>query len=223
MAKKRKESYYDKLESSHVGMNMRFDRAPYMMLAANLICGLVYAIACGVSMDSEMIGLVKFLTIILGTSVLLGAIYMISALFKRTRKTFPLAITSVFIAFVIMLNALTISEAIREFWDWTEWIPMMIFGGVLCVWVVFTIRRVRKEMRGEALEPLEIPFWLIVVGLISYAPILSFAGRHSLGDWMPDNIRAWYFELVIFELDVVLTQFLIKLILFCKGRLTGRI
>jgi len=223
MAKKRKESYYDKLESSHVGMNMRFDRAPYMMLAANLICGLVYMISCGIAMDNEMIGLVKVMTIILGLSISLGVIYTISAIFKRTRKTFPLAITSVFISFVIIWNASIISDAIKEFWYWAEWIPMVIFGGVLCAWVVFSIRRIRKEMRGETLEPLEIPFWLIVVGLISYAPILTFAGRHSLGDWIPDNILVWYFAFVTLELDIVLTQFLIKLILFCKGRLSGRI
>ncbi len=223
MGKKRKESYYDKLESSHVGMNMRFDRAPYMMLVANLICGLIYAVDRGVAMDSELTGLVNVMTIVLCVSVFWGVIYTISALFKRTRKTFPLAITSLFVSFMFLMNMIPVTGAIREFEHWIEWVVLAIFAGLLCAWVVFTIRRLRQEMRGETLEPLEIPFWLIYVAIIPFAPILSFSGRHGLGKLVSQRVIIWLFTVVIFELDLVLTRFLFKLILFCKGRLSGRI
>ena len=223
MAKKCKKNYYKNLVSKLIGMNQRFDKVPYMILGANGICALIYMIARGVAMDNEGEGIVYFLTIVLGLSIFLGVVYTISAMLKKTKKTFPLALTSVFIVFLLFWNMIIINMAIRDLEDLIEWIPLVIFIVLSCGWYLHIIFQLRKEIRGEDVKKIEIPFWLVIVVLITISPILTYLGRHNLGDWLPKCVFVWYMAYLTFLINIVMARFVLELILFCKGRLSGRI
>lgn len=213
--------YYKKLASRFIGVNQRFDKKPYLMLAANGICALIYMIARGVAMDNEDEGIVYFLTIIWGLSVLLGVVYTISAILKKTKKTLPLALTAVFIVFLLLWNMIIVSMAIRDLEDMTEWIPLLVFTGLSCGWYLYMILKLRKEIRGESVKQIKVPMWLIIVVLITMAPTLTCLGRRNLGDLIPENVFVWYMAYLIFLINVVTARFVLDLIMFCKGRVSG--
>ena len=213
--------YYKNLESRYMGVNQRFDKKPYLMLEANGICALIYMIARGVAMDNEGEGIVYFLTIILGLSVFFGVFYTISAILKKTKKTFPLALTAVFIVFLLLWDMMIVSMAMRDLEDMEEWIPLWILTGLSCGWYLYMILKLRKEIRGESVKQIKVPMWLIIVVLITMAPTLTCLGRRNLGDLIPENVFVWYMAYLILLINVVTARFLLDLIMFCKGRVSG--
>ena len=221
-SKKQKKDYFYFLESRFVGMNQRFDQSSYMMLAANAVCAMMYWLAKGVAADVDNEAGIIFLTVILGVSVFAGIIYIISAWLRNTKKTFPVAFFALFFSFVLIWNTISVNLAIRDLESLIEWIPLLIFAGGVIAWYIYTALRLRKEIRGEKVKELEIPFWVFYALLISLAPMLTYLGRRNLGNWLPEFVFVWYWAYLTSLLDLVMARFLFESFLFLRERLRMR-
>lgn len=225
--KKKYKDYYEKIELFFQEMKYNFDEKPLGMLICHACCGLIYWLLYGSveGFNGPYRIHLYVITILWGVSFYFGLIYMIFALSKKTKrrqKIFALAITTVFLLFLFMWDMLIIVLASDKFYDFTEWIPLLIFIGVSSGWFVYTIFRIRKEIRGEYVKPIKVPIWLIVLVVISFAPLLTYSGRKNMGDWLPENIFLYYMSYATFLLNVVMARFILDMIMYCKISLFGR-
>lgn len=138
---------------------------------------------------------------------------------KNSKKTFPIAFLAVFITFVLIWNMISVNLAIRDLESLIEWIPLVVFAGGAIGWYIYTALRLRKEIRGENVKKIELPFWVVIILLISLAPILTCLGRRNLNDWLPEFVFVWYWAYLTFLLDLLIARFLFESFLFLKARL----
>lgn len=223
MSKQCKNDYFERLSARFTGVNERFDTKPYFLLMADGICALLCWVACGVAMDSQAEGIVYFSITITSLTVFLGVIYMISAILKKTRKIFPLAVTSMLVLLLSLFDMIAIGLALKDLDGLAEWIPVLLFAGLTCGWYVYMALRIRKEIRGEDIKMLSIPLWLIYIMIITLAPIVSIAVRHNLGDFVSERVFAWFWTYLVSLVNVVLARFILDLIMFCKYTILGRV
>ena len=224
--KKECTGYYEKIEHFFGAMKNNFDKKPLAILVTHVMCGLLYTLV-HVSSEDINLGVIYLYPIyfLWGFSLFFGLIYLTFALLKDTKnrkKLFALSVPPTFFLFFIMLNMIILFWAIDEFYYFAEWIPLIVFLLLSCGWCVYMIKRIRKEIRGEVVKTLNIPFWLIVVAIGSFAPLASFSGRRNIGNWLPENLFLYYMAYLITLLNLVVAKFLLDMLMYCKITLFGK-
>ena len=226
--KKECNGYYEKIEQFFGLMKNNFDEKPLTILGFHGICcflfGYIYSAIMGE--DNSIYRIVLYLIgSFWGISIFFGLIYMIFAILKsrkKGKKLFALAFGTLIPLLFFGGNLLFIFWAIDEFYYFAEWIPLIVFWLLSCGWCVYMIKRIRKEIKGEVVKPLNIPFWLIVVAIGSFAPLASFSGRRNIGNWLPENLFLYYMAYLMTLFNLFSAKFVLDLLMYCKITLFGK-
>jgi len=217
--------YYEKIEHFFGLMKDNFDKKPIGIPLMHVICGILYSFVHAIRGDFILDVTLRYpITVLWIFSLFMSLLYLIFALLKDTKnrkKLFALSVPPTFFLFFILFNMVILLWAIDEFYSFIEWIPLIIFWLLPCGWCVFMIKRIRKEIRGEEVKPLNIWLW-IVVALVSIAPISSLSGKRRIAKWLPENLFLYYMAYVITLLNLVATKFLLDMLMYCKITLFGR-